>query len=253
MANSDSYQEKLPNAPLKEVVFEVHWELDVDNSGLKYDQGLKYAFGVFRREASKLGFSLVNELLPPNSNIEFINRPSTQFRKGEGEYPVLQLGQGVMVVNDTASYRWESSFRQLILDAVRILIDSYEIAPKFNEVSIRYINALDLSPSDYEEIWLFVKSNLQTSVSREFNVPGVLEDISLNETYRLEDESRLTLRIESGTNNRLGTPALIWQNMIVKRAKMTVEEIADWADSAHTTTSALFVNMLNQSLYDSFR
>lgn len=253
MANSDSHQEKLPNAPLKEVVFEVHWELDIDDSGRKYDQGLKYAFGVFRREASKLGFSLVNELLPPNSNIEFINRPSTQFWKGEGEYPVLQLGQGVMVVNDTEGYKWEESFRQLILDAVRILIDSYEVAPKFNEVSIRYINALDLSPSDYAEIWPFVKNNVQTSVSRGFSVPGILEDISLNETYRLDDESRLTLRIESGRNNRLGIPALIWQNMIVKRARMTVEEIDDWADSAHNITSDLFVNMLNQSLYDSFK
>ena len=185
MADSNSYQRKLPNAPLKEVVFEVYWELDVDNNGRKYDQGFKYAIGVFRREAAKVGFNVVEELLPPNSPVEFINRPSIQFWKGEGVYPVLQLGQGIMVVNETEGYEWENSFRETVLKAVQILMTSYESTPTFNEVSIRYINALDLSPSDNAGVWSFVESNLQTSVFRKFNVPGQLEDIALNESYKL--------------------------------------------------------------------
>ena len=253
MADLVSYQKKLPSAPLKEVVFGVHWELDIDHNGHKYDQGFKYAIGLFRREASKLGFKSVKELFPPNSQIEFTNRPSIQFWKDGGVHPVLQLGQGVMVVNDTEGYEWENSFKELISNAIKILIDSYESAPKFNEVSIRYINALDLSPDDNANIWSFVKNNLQTSISREFTVPGKPEDISLSETYKLHDDSRLTLTLESGRNNTIDIPALIWQNIITKRARMTFEEIAHWADDSHKITSNLFVEMLNQSLYDSFK
>ena len=158
-----------------------------------------------------------------------------------------------MVVNETEGYEWENSFRETVLKAVQILMTSYESTPTFNEVSIRYINALDLSPSDNAEVWSFVESNLQTSVSRNFNVPGQLEDIALNESYKLDDGSRLTLTLESGRNNRLDIPALIWQNVVARRANMTEGEIADWADRAHNITSDLFVKMLNQDLYDSFK
>jgi hypothetical protein len=55
-----SHIEKLPNAPLQEVIFELLWVTENDEQGF----------------------------------------PVHQFWKGENEWPVVQIGPGILVVND---------------------------------------------------------------------------------------------------------------------------------------------------------
>lgn len=252
MANLTTYQEKLPNAPLKEVIFEVHWDLDVKENGQRYDKGFQYAVGVFRQKAHQNGFSFDKETVP-DPRITLINQPSHQFWTAENTYPVLQIGQGVMALNHTENYHWDEGYKRLINGALNILTESYETKIKFNQVMLRYVNAVDLSPEESKNIRSFIYDNFQTSISRNFEIEGELDDISLSESYKLKDNSKLSLIFSTGRNQVLNIPAFVWQNIVSKNAKMGSDDILSWAEMAHTTTSKLFVTMLKQEFYDSFK
>jgi hypothetical protein len=54
---------KLKNAPLKEVIFELHWECSNDPSGVKIDRGFDLAQGKFA-DLLKPEFPLHRRLIP---------------------------------------------------------------------------------------------------------------------------------------------------------------------------------------------
>ena len=253
MADKETYQSQLSKAPLIEVIFEVHWELDDLNNGEKFDSGFEYAVGIFHRKATAAGYTLDRKLLPPNSPISVINQPIVQFWKSENTYPLIQFGHGVMTVNYGANYKWEKDFSSLIKEALDILSNSYESPHQFIEISLQYVNAIEFTSNSYQDIRKFIEANLNTSISRSFPIEGNLDDISLTETYKLSDESKLKLILSNGWNNQTGNRALIWQNIVSRTGYIKVDEIVRWTDFAHNITSSLFVTMLKQDFYDSFR
>lgn len=253
MSPTSSHIEKLTKAPLQEVIFEAFWELDIDSQTREsYDPGFELAQGVFT-EAAKEKFPIYKRVAPSMLPVRFLlHKPIHQFWRGEGEWPVIQLGPGILAANDTEkTYVWENGFRPVIEDAIANLIESYIEAPRFNKVSLRYIDAVELEGKYRVNFAKFIETNLQVRVVRNFEVEGDMSEMNLSQVYALPDGSQLHIVISNGQRNN--RPAVVWQTAVVRASRFSVDEIKAWVSHSHLLTSDLFKRMCQKEFYDSLR
>ena len=244
---------KLSKAPLQEVIFEAFWELDVDpKSHAQYDSVFELAQGVFSNYLSG-EFPFHRKISPPFIPLQLLNyKPVHQFWRAQDEWPVIQLGPGILAANITEkNYIWETVFSPVIHQALDTLLKSYKETPRFQKLSLRYIDSVELGDEYKDNFLQFIESNLQIKILRQFDIPGTFKGESISQVYNLNDGSQLQIAISSGLKN--DSPSIIWQTVILKEYKFTPEGIEEWIEYAHSTISSLFKRMLKKEYYDSLR
>lgn len=171
---------KLIKAPLKEVIFELHWNCPIDNSGIQKDEEFEFAQGRFAERIKKY-FPVHKKLLPDGFPFNIIHSPIHQYWKGEFRWPVVQHGQGMIAINEIEEgYEWEASFKPTIEQVLKVLFESYENNTKYERLKLQYIDAWDLNNEDPYE---FIKNNLLTSIQTSYKSFGVAKDINLFQSY----------------------------------------------------------------------
>lgn len=239
---------KLKNAPLKEVIFELHWECPIDSTGNPYDAGFDLAQGKFA-ERIKPEFPVHKKLIPDGAPVKIFGAPMHQYWKGEFNWPVIQHGQGMIAVNDVEfGYEWENSYKPLVMKSINHLLASYEEDLVFVRAKLQYIDAWDLngiSPID------FTAENLQTEIRNGYDLPGILRSFNIQQNFSLSDNSIMSLNIANGVNNKNQQPSVIWTTTVEKQSKMSVEDVLDWLENAHQASSTIFKKMLNSEFYAS--
>ncbi|MGA2623111.1 MAG: TIGR04255 family protein [Bacteroidota bacterium] len=253
MPTNNGYITKLTKAPLQEVVFEAFWELDVDpQSRENFDPGFELAQGVFA-DTVKKDYPFYKKIVPSIVPPHFLNqKPVHQFWRGDGQWPVLQLGPGLLAVNDTEkTYVWESAYRPAIEYGLDALLKSYKEPPRFQKVSLRYIDAFELGDEFKEDFVKYIEANLQIQVIKGFEVQGAISNQNLIQAYTLGDGSKLTLVVSDGS--RSNKPAVILQIAVVREGQLAVDDIKNWISSAHSVTSNLFKQMLRKEFYASLK
>jgi len=257
---------KLPKSPLQEVIFQLYWQLGTDESGtgidpffrsssLKFEESIKDSFP--EKRLVQLPFKAVGhgEL----SSVRIINHPSLQFWKTGGQHPVVQIGEGVLAINQTEpGYVW-SDFRVLIRDIVGQLLASYETPPEFVGIGLEYVDVVRVH--DYR-----IKDRSYPAYPRDFineffkydlsGGPSVLGDptnVSVTHGYELPDRSDLNVRITSG-RNKLNEPVIIWRTSQNRKTEMTIKDVFEWLDDAHLIARDLFkYQLLKPHFYESFK
>jgi len=245
-------RKKLKNAPLKEVIFELLWELPLDQTGFPIDTGFELAQGIFASKIKK-DFPVHKKTIPEGfQNVRLYPKPIHQFWKKEITWPVVQLGHGIMTVNDTdANYIWEDNFLPNIKNSLTILLDSYENQLPFNRVSLKYIDSIDL-PDNVNDISNYISKNFQTDLINRYPLPGKLKGININQTFELPDETIMQISIQTATNNATNKPAIVWITGVEKKGLFKKDEIINWTVEAHKQVSDTFVNMLEKEFYENF-
>ena len=237
---------KLKNAPLKEVIFELHWAGNSDTPGV--DDGFDLAQGKFA-EKLKLDFPLHRKLIPDGTPFKIYGMPIHQYWKAEFQWPVVQHGHGIMAVNEVESgYEWERTYKPNVIGAIKKLIDSYEDPIKFNKAKLQYVDVWDV---EVENIKTFIEENLRTTIQSNYPLPGSFKTLNLFQVFDLEDGSEMQLSITNGVNNQSQKSSVIWTTTIEKRYNFNQEEIVDWLEKAHTAASDIFKKMLNSDFYAS--
>lgn len=247
---------KLLKAPLKEVIFEIHWLLEVNKLGQQYDPFYDFGKGKYFDKV-KDKFPHKRDIPVPtiqNVNIRIIDSPLHQFWSGDGVWPVIQLGQGILTVNDTdKNYKWESTFKSNIEFALKCLLESNPSVFRFNKLVLKYIDAVDIQGSETVDWRSYIDQNLRISIKNDFEAKGKLSDLNINQAFDLSDGSRLVLAVNSSKNSKTLQPALVWQTIIEKKSDIKFDDIMTWAEYGHDTISELFHSMLNKDFYDSFK
>lgn len=242
-------RKKLPNAPLKEAIFEVFWDSPLDKSGLKVDKEFELSIGKFSLNISE-NFPIHKRTIPQAASIKVYGLPLYQFWKGEIQWPVVQLGPGILTVNDTdKNYHWDNTYKPNILIALNALKKSYNVLPEFKRVSLRYIDSVDFIGE--EDFLAFIHNNLQTSIENKYSIPGKQTGLNINQTFSVEDYT-VSINIQTAINNVTGAPAIVWITSAYKTGKFSEKDLLLWIDTAHSIISDLFVNMLNPTYYASF-
>jgi len=248
----------LANKPLIEAIFEIRWALKEQAPGLQIDPYFKLLLGsIYERIKGEYPF---HEELPTVTMPDFISGYIVQhrFRKESNGWPLIQLGPGIMTLNDTQKYNWDDFERRI--DAIlTVLFDLYKDI-KITNIILRYIDGI---PFDFEgnNIFAFLEDKLKT----EIKLPTVLfedreikplpQNIDLLFSFYSSRPSGLAqLRFLRG--NSRGTESLIWETIVQSVASGLPgikADISTWLNQAHDLTDDWFFELIDGDLRRSFQ
>ncbi len=244
--------EKLKNAPLQEVAFEMRLASQLDDFGNKIDLGFEVAQGIFAKEIREQ-FPIHKKTQSSPQQISSFGTPIHQYWRAERELPLVQHGQGILSVHqDGTNYIW-ADFKKLAIQTIQTLTESYLNAdsPAHAEtISIDYLNAFDIYEGSVGD---FIKAKLQTNVSDPQPIFGRLKSIEINRSYLQEDGSILTIRIQNAVKTETQAPAILLLISASISGKKIEKELSTSLEKLHTLCSQTFKNILNKSYYDELR
>lgn len=242
---------KLLKAPLKEVIFEVRWKLTPDQTGTwLVDEGYDLAVGKFQNLVEN-DFPFVVRKLPQNLPGQLLSfLIDFQFWRDENRYPVVQIGRGIMTVNDTDhNYLWAENYRPAVIDALIKLQKAYGDL-EFEHASLRYLDAVQLIDYNFNGWPDFISNHLNIGVNNSFEVAGKPTNVAINQTFKLDNGSDLNVQVSDTVHDN--KPGMLWQTMVSRNDTCGVDELLTWLDEAHETTSKTFRSICKPEFYDSF-
>lgn len=247
---------ELKHKPLVEAILEIRWALRRKAEGMNEDPHYKLLLGrVYDRLRSEY---------PEHEQLDAANIPDEmvghivqhRFRTGPKDWPLVQLGPGIMTLNDTHKYRWDD-FQSRAANVRRTLYDAH---PKMSDLhvenlTLRYIDAV---PIDFHasSVWDFLREKLKVCVS----LPGALfdankvdpipRDFRSHQTFR-SAEPKGMIQLRFATGQRDGNPSLIWETIFSSSG----EDLPDmnsgfeqWLLAAHGLVNDWFFKMIDGEL-----
>lgn len=255
----------LTKKPLIEAIFEVRWRLQEQEHDptIKLDPHYKLLIGRMYDRLSKEKEYTFHEQLPtvaiPDEIAGYIVQH--RFRKGKGEWPLVQIGPGIVTLNDTEGYVWED-FEKRIKQVIDVLFETYPDAENKLEINSLLLRYIDAVPFDFTKglVFDFLKEQMKTNVTLHSRL---FEDTEVNKL-----PSSLDLRFSFPIANPAGTihlrflkgkksnsDALIWETMVqsVERdAPKGKENIISWVKDAHGLTDDWFFKIIEGDLLRRF-
>ena len=131
----------LNNKPLVEAIFEVRWDLSPSPTGVPQDPQYDIIVGQLKESLNK---ELPFHARLPIGIISGFNIPyqvQHQFRIAADAWPLVQIGPGLMTVNETANYTSEK-YISLCVHVFTTLVKLWKqngLVPNISFVSLRYV------------------------------------------------------------------------------------------------------------------
>jgi uncharacterized protein (TIGR04255 family) len=241
---------KLTNAPLIEVIFELSW---VVNTPQEYEK-FRFLLGdVYTRLKSEypLRIGLANF---PIAGVEpplelFSNKPLYQFRKSENEYPLYQLGPGLLSVNTVNNvYVWEN-FEKEILQVIDKFKDAYSPTDNagFN-TALKYIDFYPFDPQN--NLYDFLKNNLHLEIKNNAYTNSPPNHFAFATGSKTND-GQFNYSVNEGVLNQKNG-LLVETNLFTQVNSRNLDGIPKWLDHAHVFLSDVFKTMTKGEMYNSF-
>lgn len=248
----------LKNKPLVEALLEVRWQLE-GAPGMVSDPYYQLLIGrLYDRVQDrfpawiKLPVAEVPEYMAPFT-------PQHQFRIQPDTWPLLQLGPGILTVNDTEGYLWDD-FKGLCQYAVEALFASYPESSerlKLFEVSLRYIDADTLD--GVSALDFLSKLKLDLTIPDKLFAGGRVEAQPLGVGVNLVFPTvapKGAIQLRFGQGKKKDADALVWETQLISRgedAPSTPEALLDWLEEAHKITHDWFVKLIEGELMEKYR
>lgn len=245
-------KDKLPNAPLQEVIFEVRWALQPNASGKQMiDPEFSFALGKFQ-DLIKNDFPVKVSKFPNDVPPQILGYQTMyQFWAGKKTWPVVQMGPGILSINDTEkNYIWDDNFYPLIKNVLDNLVKAYGKL-EFIQCSLRYIDVVKVSDYGFDKWENFVQSNINFSFENNYNTRGPLKDFQFNQSFSINDLGVLTVNLSSGVSDKNET-LFIWQNALTLKSSQSKDSLIHWVEKAHKCTSDVFKELCKEKFYGSF-
>jgi uncharacterized protein (TIGR04255 family) len=243
----------LNKAPLKEVIFELHWELDfIPQQNVYVDNGFEEAVMNFRNGCQN-EFKEFQLLVP--SMIPFTlltNRVTHRFFREKNKYPLYQMGPGVFTVNDNnKNYSWDE-FKKIVTDGIKCLKNSYKKELVISKIELKYIDAVNCTVLGNANKFDFLKENLHVNPESYSFVDGELVDINFTKKFSIDQDSFLNIMIATGRDKNTNEDAIIWHTFVNNKERITWDVLEKWIEKAHKQCSESFIKMLSPKLYEYF-
>jgi len=242
---------------LVEAWLEIRWELERIEEGKEFFRDPEYPFAI------GLFYNSVKERFPYKTDLESSNAPLNffpyivrhRFSEKENSWPLLQLGTGVISVNYTKPYDW-NSFKETSLFLRDAITSAYE--PKkleFNRFFLRYRNALPVNFTK-EDAYKFLKNNLNTEIQLPKNIPGNFATEKTPTNYDLSISFDLkypkgtgTIKHFLGNRSKDNQKIALFQFEIASGDSDSPDlynknEFSDWLEKAHTVAHEWFFSTI---------
>ncbi len=255
--------QKLTNPPLVEAILEIRWKLDEVQPGLLADQ--KYKILVGRLYDHLVKDYPAHEPLPTASMPDEMLPYTVQhrFRIEDGKWPLVQVGPGIVTLNDTQNYSWDGDFEMRAHQLINTLFDTYPNASKLLHIlgiQLRYIDAIELDLIK-DNILAFISDKLKINLAfpDEFFTDAPIENTpsALNALFSFpitNPKGTLSLRFATGKHHQ--KDALIWETVVNSQETQLPEMpigFDDWSNSAHDLTHNMFMKLIQGDLEEVFK
>jgi uncharacterized protein (TIGR04255 family) len=258
----DRFVTELRKKPLVEAILEVRWAATggAARPFASVDESYSLLVGSF--------FDRVKTAYPFHERLPTAQLPDQliahlaqhRFRVGPADWPLIQLGPGLLTLNETSKYTW-TEFRDRATDAIRHLLEAHPEPSHLRnlQVTLRYLDAI---PFDLrtENVLDFLGSKLQLriglpeSLFANLRVSSEPAEFVWQCAFRTQSPvGALSLKI--GLGEKDGVTAVILDTAIIsagEEAPKLASGFAAWADAAHAVTSAWFKGLTAGDLYESF-
>lgn len=257
----------LTNKPLVEAIFEIKWKLKETSPHIFIDENFNLLTGILYDKISNeypFPVNLVPDFIPLESSPYAIR---TQFRKQKEQWPLVQLGPGILTVNDTESYVWED-FQERIIYILKCLFESFSKLSKEIQIEsliLRYIDAFDFDYNSYD-VYEFLQEQLKLHINLtpKLFAPNLIDshpnDLNIDLTYKSKNPpGKVTLKFSTGHRKNLQgqmKPAVIWNTVFQSEENMSnlkEEGIIEWVNGAHTVTDHIFFTIIEGKLLEKLR
>jgi uncharacterized protein (TIGR04255 family) len=253
----------LPNKPLAEAIFELRWAIDSPQPGIHRDLTWELLPGLYYARVEP-SYPHVVRLSAADLPVEITGyMVKQQFRPGPDRWPLIQLGPGILTVNQASEYTVWEAFRPKIIEAIEAL---YHVYPRDKgpikplQVDLRYINALPIDPGT-THLTNYLRDQLHTTITVDADVfngsqePPSPTELNLAISFPLlRPAGVISLNLARGKKH--DNPSMIWQ-LVVESKKTdvpkTVENLTTWLDDAHRVIEQWFLKLSAGPLMETFR
>jgi uncharacterized protein (TIGR04255 family) len=257
-------RKELKNKPLVESILEVKWRLEpvqAEFCGPKEmgpSRDPHYALLLGRL------FERLKEEYPVHEQLPTANIPEGfvgqvvqhRFRSATGDWPLVQIGPGILTVNDTCKYTW-SDFQERTRTAIVGLYDAHpDVAElRIQSLMLRYINAVGFDFRE-EDAFAFLRDKMKVT----FGLPSSLfantgvdnrpDRFSWQTTFSCS-QPRGKVHISFATGQNDEQPAIFWETT-VQSAGDDLPDMPDgfpeWVEDAHRITDDWFFKLIEGEL-----
>jgi uncharacterized protein (TIGR04255 family) len=252
----------LLHPPLVEVIFELRWEIENDQqNGRMHDPNYPMMYGRLY-ERLKKDFPIIEDLPSVQAHPDMTPYvPRHRMRKEQNGYPLIQVGPGIVTINDTKAYSW-NHFQSLALRLIEAIVELYPtnaIPLNFIKSEMRYVNAIRFDLAR-ENPLAFLAEKLHMKVELD---PELFEQVSLNErpntiginlAYALEKPmGNLNIGVNLGQFE--AKPAFIQQTLIQSFGELVpsdVNSFGPWLQDAHESAESCFQVFCKGDLMEKF-
>lgn len=252
----------LKNKPLKEVILELRWELpETTPSGEKFDPN--YRRFLARMEESVIGDYTKYKPLPaadvPEKLIPHVVQH--QFWTADNTWPVIQVGSGIITVNDTAGYRW-LNFRERISYLVELFFKAHPDSSNLNlsRTLLKYINARKFD-YDQADAFVFLKDKLKVGIdmsqimSQDSQMTATPHALNLTTVF-LSQQPKGSIEIKIRRGKIHEDDVLFWELTSFTAGRdvpgARQQDIVTWSEDAHSLIRELFFKMIEGELLEEF-
>ena len=242
----------LPNKPLIEAILELRWSIEVGQEDPNYALFPGTMFSL-AKESYPEHVSLPSSVLPQPMSVGIVQH---QFRASKQGWPLIQVGPGIVTLNDTDGYIW-SDFGQRAKMLVDQVYEAYQNAKKLNvsELVLRYIDAVHLDDME-EDIFKFLREKLKTRIEwpdvlfSDVPVERNAKAFSTQSTFEVIDPAgEITVKFATGAHNNEN--AIIWETIFRSKGDQVPDmpnTFSDWVEKAHNLTDDWFFKLIEGDL-----
>lgn len=252
----------LLHPPLIETIFEIRWEIENnEQTGGMRDPSYPMMYGSLY-ERLKKDLPIIEDLPSTQAHPETTPYvPRHRMRKEKNGYPLVQVGPGIMTINEGKGYSW-TGFRSLVLRVIESIIDLYPtntLPLNFTKCEIRYVNGIRFdiareNPLAFLADKLHMKLEMDPDLFKYNSLNDRPNGVGLNVSYVL-DKPMGNLAIGANMGQFEGKPAFIQQTLIQSFGDLTPADgdgFASWLEDAHTAAENCFQVFCKGALMEKF-
>ena len=246
----------LLNKPLIEAIFELRWQIPSEEGDPHYTLFIGRLYDRVQPEFP-VHEPLLTSMIPLPAAENIIQH---RFRVEKNGWPLIQVGPGIVTINDTEGYIWQD-FGQRARLLVKAIFESY---PKPEELRIanlllRYLDAFEFDHAD-EDMLKYLSDKLKSTVSFPLQLfEGVPvskqpKGLTLVAAFPVE-EPRGTITIRFSSGKHADKPSLIMETAVRSEATdlpRMPEGFEEWIETAHELTDNWFFKLIEGELYRRF-
>jgi uncharacterized protein (TIGR04255 family) len=253
---------KLTNAPILEAIFEMRWDLAPvpNNTQVRRDPAYPLLYGRMY-DRFKKDYGIVEDLpsvqAHPDASPYVVRH---RMRKAQDKWPLVQIGPGVITINEGKDYSWET-FREEIVRIFEAFTDFYPASTfplNIVKTELRFINGIEIEEN--ENTLQFLAEKLHTKIEFDSNlfqpnkISSIPEGITLNAGFNIEQPEGKAM-IGVGSGEVMEKPSILQQMLVQSIGETAPQDLGaldPWLDSMHRILKNWFETMCRGELMKKF-